>query len=194
MVALAAAVALGACSPPNEQDSPLPPGAEETTPPAAEAQEDDADDAEGNGPECTVEDFPVEGDQGSKPEVTVPTDCQPPAELLTLDVDEGSGPEVTEGDTVEVNYVGWTFSDGQELDTSWQTEQDSTAFPVENVGQAGVIEGWNEGLIGMREGGRRLLVIPAELAYGEQGSPPQVPPNETLVFVVGVSSVTSQGN
>ncbi len=100
---------------------------------------------------------------------------------MSLDLEEGSGAAVAEGDNVEVNYVLVGFSDGEQKDASWDRGQ---TFTVENVGNAQVIDGWNEGLIGMKEGGRRLLVIPPDKGYGEAGSPPDIGPNETLVFVI----------
>ena len=83
-----------------------------------------------------------------------------------------------------VKYVGVTFSTGEEFDASWDRGQD---FQFTLGGR--VIEGWNRGLVGMREGGRRMLTIPPELAYGTAGSPPLIGPNETLVFVVDLVSI-----
>ncbi len=198
MIAVAAAAVLSACSP-AEYDSPLPPGTEVTPSAPAAPAEGAADDGHGqgadgdepHGDECTAEDFTVEGASGEKPEITVPKDCTPPSELVSLDLEEGSGAAVAEGDNVEVNYVLVGFSDGEQIQSSWE---DGQTFTVENVGNAQVIDGWNEGLIGMKEGGRRLLVIPPDKGYGGAGSPPDIGPNETLVFVidsVNVGNATS---
>ena len=84
-----------------------------------------------------------------------------------------------------VNYVGVSWSTKKEFDASWGR----SPFPVENVGQAGVIAGWNEGLIGMKEGGRRQLIIPPDKAYGDTGQG-DIKPGETLVFVVDAVKVT----
>ena len=84
-----------------------------------------------------------------------------------------------------VNYVGMNFSNGQEFDASWDT---GAPFPVQ-LGTGSVIAGWEKGLIGIKEGGRRKLVIPPELGYGAQGFPPSIPPNETLVFVIDAVSI-----
>lgn len=135
-------------------------------------------------PVCTVEDIGVTGDPGSKPTITVPDTCAPPAELLSKDLVVGSGTEVVLGSTVQTHYDLVTWSDKQELDASWLRGQ---TFPLENVGQAPVIDGWNEGVVGMREGGRRLLVIPPDKAYGQGGR--GIAPNETLVFVVDAVQV-----
>ena len=79
-----------------------------------------------------------------------------------------------------VNYVGVAFSTGEEFDASWDRGQ---PFPVP-LGAGEVIKGWDKGLVGMRKGGRRMLTIPPELAYGSEGYPPAIAPNETLVFVI----------
>jgi peptidylprolyl isomerase len=134
---------------------------------------------------CTADDITVDGAAGEKPTITLPTDCDPPAELVVEDLAPGDGAEATEGSTVMTNYLLVSWSDGQEVDTSFGREP----FPVENVGQAQVIPGWNQGMIGIKQGGRRLLIIPPDLGYGEQGQPP-IQPNETLVFVVDAVEVT----
>ena len=104
----------------------------------------------------------------------------PPRKLVKEDIVKGSGPGAKPGDTVVVNYVGVSFSTGEEFDASWDSGQ---TFPVQ-LGAGGVIEGWEKGLVGIKKGGRRELVIPPELGYGAQGSPPAIAPNETLVFVI----------
>ncbi|TWP51932.1 FKBP-type peptidylprolyl isomerase [Lentzea tibetensis] len=142
--------------------------------------------AKPTGPVCTAADFKVAGEFGAKPTVTVPTTCQPGPELIISDLKPGTGPEVKKGSTAEVNYQLTTFSDKQIADESFGTGQ---TFPVENVGAASVIKGWNEGLIGLKEGGRRLLIIPPSLGYGPQGSG-SIQPNETLIFVVDAVKVT----
>jgi peptidylprolyl isomerase len=93
---------------------------------------------------------------------------------------KGKGPAAKAGDTLTVNYVGVAFSTGDEFDASWDTGQ---PYPVQ-LGAGQVIEGWDRGLVGMRKGGRRMLTIPPELAYGTEGRSPTIAPNETLVFVV----------
>lgn len=119
---------------------------------------------------------PQVGDRAAaKPEVPIPDPV--PTELYTEDLIVGDGPEVPEGATVTVEYVGVT-TDGNEFDASWNRPE-PIAFGLDQV-----IAGWTQGIPGMRVGGRRLLVIPGELAYGEAGQPPDIGPNETLVFVV----------
>ncbi len=121
----------------------------------------------------------------SKPKVDVPAG-PPPKELQKSDLVVGTGAEITAGSNVMVNYVGVAWSTKKEFDTSWG----KAPFLVENVGQASVIPGWNEGLLGMKEGGRRRLVIPPVKAYGATGFGSVIGPNETLVFVVDAVKVT----
>lgn len=112
------------------------------------------------------------------------TGGEAPAELVTDDIVEGDGKTAAEGDTVTVEYVGVDFETGAEFDSSWGRE------PLEfELGAGGVIPGWEEGVAGMREGGRRQLTIPPELAYGPAGSPPDIGPNATLAFVVDLIEV-----
>ena len=109
----------------------------------------------------------------------------------TLDVSmrvQGTGAEVKAGTTATVNYQLTTFSDKKVLDSSFDRGQ---PFDVENVGQAPVIDGWNEGIVGLKEKGRRLLIVPPAKGYGQGGQ--GIKPNETLVFVIDGVKVTSAG-
>ncbi|HEX5926926.1 MAG TPA: FKBP-type peptidyl-prolyl cis-trans isomerase [Baekduia sp.] len=109
-----------------------------------------------------------------------------PTELQASDVVVGTGAEAKEGDKVTVQYVGQLFADGKEFDTSWK----KGAKPFEfNLGQSQVIQGWDQGIPGMKVGGRRILVIPPDLAYGAAGSPPTIPANAPLIFVVDLKKV-----
>lgn len=108
----------------------------------------------------------------------------PPTELETDDVVVGEGAAAKPGDQVTVHYVGVSFSTGQEFDSSWDRRKPFD-FPL---GGGAVIKGWDFGVTGMREGGRRTLVIPPELAYGSRGVGP-IGPNETLVFIVDLVKV-----
>jgi len=125
----------------------------------------------------------VEGDLDAKPTITLPGG-EPPTELLSTDIVEGEGPEVPAGATVTTHYVGVSWSTGREFDASWGRGQ-PVEFPLSRV-----IAGWTEGIPGMKVGGRRLLVIPSELAYGERPPPGSgINPGETLVFVIDLVSV-----
>ena len=119
-----------------------------------------------------------------KPEVTVP-EAPPPTELQSTDLVVGDGAEAQPGSAVQVHYVGKAFSTGEEFDSSYERPE---AFSF-TIGQGGVIPGWEQGVAGMREGGRRQLVIPPDLAYGAEGRPPQIGPNDTLVFVIDLLKV-----
>jgi peptidylprolyl isomerase len=123
-------------------------------------------------------------DTSTKPVIPKPTGS-PPRKLVKEDIVKGTGPGAKKGDTVVVNYVGMNFSNGQEFDASWDS---GATFPVQ-LGTGSVIAGWEKGLIGIKKGGRRKLVIPPELGYGAQGYPPDIPPNETLVFVIDAVSI-----
>jgi peptidylprolyl isomerase len=108
-----------------------------------------------------------------------------PKKLVTDDLIVGKGPAAKSGDTLNVQYVGVLNKNGKEFDSSWKTGQ-----PFEfQLGVGMVIPGWDKGVAGMKVGGRRRLVIPAKLAYGAQGSPPTIGPNEPLVFVVDLVGI-----
>ena len=119
-----------------------------------------------------------------KPEIDF-IDGPPPNELVIDDIVEGSGSAAAAGDTVEVHYVGVDFSTGEQFDASWDRGE-SIVFPL-----SGLIAGWQEGIPGMKVGGRRQLVIPPELAYGPAGSGP-IPPNAALRFDVTLHEFRSQ--
>jgi len=121
---------------------------------------------------------------GEKPKVTIP-DGPPPKELETRDIKEGSGPAVKSGDDVSMAYVGVAYSTKKEFDSSYDRDQ-----PFEfALGQGDVIAGWDEGIVGMKVGGQRELIIPPDKGYGAQGSPPDIKPNETLVFIVDLLAI-----
>jgi len=119
-----------------------------------------------------------------KPEIDFP-EGPPPGELETSDLTEGNGAEATSGSTAVVHYVGVAYSTGEEFDSSWK-RGDPFAFPL---GAGSVIAGWDRGVVGMKVGGRRRLVIPPDLAYGERGAGAAIPPGETLIFVVDLLDV-----
>jgi peptidylprolyl isomerase len=120
-----------------------------------------------------------------KPHVYVPPGESPPEELVIEDVEVGEGPEATAGQTVEVHYAGNAWSTRQQFDASWD-RGDTFRF---QLGAGQVIRGWDQGVAGMRVGGRRRLVIPPSLGYGRQGAGGVIKPNETLVFVVDLIGV-----
>jgi len=120
----------------------------------------------------------------TKPTVTIP-DEQPPSELIIEEIEEGAGPEAQAGVDVQVHYVGVAWSSGSEFDSSWD-RQEHFEFPL---GSGHVIAGWDQGVVGMRVGGRRRLTIPPHLGYGSRGAGGAIGPNETLVFVVDLVGI-----
>lgn len=116
-----------------------------------------------------------------KPEIDF-IDGPAPQELVITDLVEGSGAEAKPGDTVDVHYVGVEFDTGEQFDASWDRGE-SITFPL-----AGLIAGWQDGIPGMRVGGRRQLVIPPELAYGPEGGGHRLS-GKTLVFVIDLLAV-----
>jgi peptidylprolyl isomerase len=108
-----------------------------------------------------------------------------PAKLVVKDLIKGKGAVAVAGSQVTVQYVGVDYKTGKQFDASWDRGQ---PFPFQ-LGAGGVIPGWDQGVVGMRVGGRRQLTIPPKLAYGPQGQPPDIGPNATLVFVIDLLAV-----
>ena len=119
----------------------------------------------------------------SKPEVDFP-EGEPPAELEITDIWEGDGKVAGSGDTVRVHYVGVAYSTGEEFDASWDRGE-PLSF---RLGAGQVIAGWDQGVQGMKVGGRRQLVIPPGMAYGNRGAGNVIRPGETLIFVCDLVS------
>jgi FKBP-type peptidyl-prolyl cis-trans isomerase len=134
-----------------------------------------------------VEPTAGEADLNRKPKIPKATGAAP-KELVAQDLIVGKGAAAKTGDPVSVQYVGVTYDDNKEFDASWSGSKPGKAFEF-TLGQGGVIAGWDQGVVGMKEGGRRKLVIPPDLAYGQQGSPPNIGPNETLVFEIDLKKI-----
>ena len=121
-----------------------------------------------------------------KPQVDVPSD-QPPSYQLELDdIEVGDGDEAVDGKVVEVHYVGVSWATGDQFDASWD-RGDTFKF---KLGKGQVISGWDQGVAGMKVGGRRRLVIPPHLGYGDRGAGGVIKPGETLIFVVDLVGVS----
>lgn len=169
----AASLALSACG---DERTVKP---EEETPAAEQAETTAATEAaEGAVPA-------VSKDLSAKPAIPAP-EGTPPSKLIIKDIVVGKGAGLKEGQTATAHYVGTSWSTGAEFDSSWDRGQ-TAAFPI---AQGSVIQGWVDGLEGMKVGGRRELVIPPDLGYGPQGNPPAIAPNETLVFVVDLKKIS----
>ena len=127
---------------------------------------------------------PTSGPLAKEPTVTVPAGAAPTA-LVIKEIIKGTGTEAKAGQPVTVNYVGALFHGGKVFDASWKRNEPF----VFTLGQGAVIKGWDQGVPGMKVGGRRELIIPANLAYGSKGAGSSIPPNAPLVFVIDLLGV-----
>ena len=109
----------------------------------------------------------------------------PPKKLEIKEIEKGTGATAKAGDEVTVQYVGVGYDSEEEFDSSWSRNEPFTF----TLGAGEVIPGWDQGVEGMKVGGRRELIIPPNLAYGPAGSPPAIGPNETLIFVIDLLAV-----
>ena len=171
LIAALLSLGLAACGDDDEDSSSGEPSAAQTETAAAE-------------PEAEAPAQEISDDLETKPEIGKPAG-DPPAELVKEDIVVGKGRAAKEGDEVTVHYVGVNFSTGDQFDSSWDRGE-PTSFPL---AQGSLIDGWVQGMKGMKVGGRRKLTIPPELGYGAQGQPPAIPPNETLVFVIDLKKI-----
>jgi peptidylprolyl isomerase len=120
-----------------------------------------------------------------KPSVEIPENQPPSYQLEVEDLEVGSGDEAAAGQIVEVHYVGVSWKSGKQFDASWD-RGDTFKF---GLGKGQVIRGWDEGVAGMKVGGRRRITIPPDMAYGKRGAGGVIGPDETLVFVVDLVGV-----
>lgn len=186
VIGVAAALTLAACSN-GQEPSSAPPGGGPTFPapnPAGASASAVAQESTPPQQPCTADDVKVTGRFGDKPTVTIPDNCAAPTTLLTKDLQPGTGPAAKDGSQLQVNYDLYTWSDKVDQQNSFATG----AFPL-TLGQGTVIQGWDEGLVGIKQGGRRMLIIPPDKGYGATGNQ-TIKPNETLVFVVDAVKVT----
>ena len=143
-----------------------------------------SDSGSGSEKPASSEPEPASTPIATKPEITVPKG-KAPKKLVVKDIKKGTGETAVAGKQVSVQYVGISFLNGRQFDASWDRGE---PFSFQ-LGSGSVIPGWDQGVEGMKVGGRRQLVIPPDLAYGPQGSPPTIGPNETLVFVIDLVGV-----
>jgi peptidylprolyl isomerase len=174
--ALPAAAALGACALLAGCGSS---GSSSTITVGAENSADNTLAKSSEKPAVAVATTPTSGPLSSEP--TVPAQSgQPPTTLVTKDLIVGTGPEAKAGENVTVNYVGALYKGNKVFDASWRRKEPFSFV----LGKSQVIAGWDQGIAGMKVGGRRLLIIPAKLGYGAKGTSGAIPPNAALVFVV----------
>jgi peptidylprolyl isomerase len=179
---LLAVLAFAACGDDKSSESEAPAPTQEATEAPTEAPTEAATESGGSSGSTDVE---VTGKSGEKPTIKSPGG-DPPTELVIKDIKKGKGDAARAGQNVSMQYVGALYSDSSVFDNSWDRGQ-----PFDfGLGQQQVISGWDEGVEGMKPGGRRLLVIPPDKGYGPSGSGP-IPPDSTLVFVVDLEKISS---
>ena len=174
-----AALGVGACGDDDDagvDNSVTPPAA---TAPATTPETTTTTAASGD----TIQKMEISKDLSKKPAISKPSG-DPPAKLYSRDIVTGKGEKAASGDGVTVQYVGVSYSNGEQFDASWDSGQ---PFQFQ-LGAQMVIAGWDQGVAGMRKGGRRMLVIPPDLAYGPSGQGP-IGPNETLIFVIDLKKI-----
>ncbi len=182
---LLAVLAFAACGDDSssESEATSAPTTEAATPaPTEAATETPTEAASGGGGSAKA--VKVTGKLGEKPTIEVPGG-DAPTELVSKDIKVGKGPAAKAGDNVSVQYVGALYDDGTVFDNSWDRGEPFTF----GLGQGQVIPGWDQGVAGMKVGGRRVLTIPAELGYGDAGAGGAIPPGATLVFVVDLEKI-----
>ena len=135
----------------------------------------------------SVFDYASSTADNSRPVISVTESKSTPSKLLFSDIKSGDGPQVEAGDLIEVQYVGALLDSGLEFDTSWDRGQSFFVL----IGVGAVIQGWDQGIVGMQAGSRRLLIIPPELAYGEQGAGEDIGPDSSLAFVVDLLQIVN---
>ncbi len=170
-------LALAGCGSSNAPGVALAPSSGATAAPVASA-------AASSSSTTSTSSTPLPAALKTKPKV-VPPSGPAPTKLVIKDLIKGTGTAATAGSTVTVEYVGVLYKGGQQFDASWN---DGSGQPT-SLPLSGVIPGWQQGIPGMRVGGRRELIIPASLGYGAKGSPPKIPPNAALVFVIDLHGV-----
>jgi FKBP-type peptidyl-prolyl cis-trans isomerase len=193
-LAVVSASTLAACVN-SEQPSSQPPGDSASFPAPSSSEESAPAETQTSAPagsdvntavECTAADIKVGGAAGKHPEITVPKNCSAPTKLIVQDLAPGTGPAAAKGAKMDAHYALTAWSTGQEVETSYPPSGQGP-LQVPTVG-SGLIEAWNQGLVGMKQRGRRLIVSPPALAYAGSGNELE---NETLVFVIDAVKVTA---
>lgn len=183
-LAAGAALALGACGD-DDDEGDLPAAVPATTPAATSTATTTTGGGGTKKTSAAAGSVEISTDLSGKPEIPK-LSGKAPTKLVAEDIVKGTGRAAKSGDTIVVHYTGVLFDTGEQFDASWDAGQPFNFA----LGQGSVIPGWDQGLEGMKVGGRRILVIPSDLAYGAQGQG-SIPPDATLVFVVDMLNATA---
>ncbi len=182
LAALAAATAIAGCGS-SSKSNEIAPGNENASA-SAEAAKIEASESKTSTATSGAVQTPTSGPLSKEP-IVKPPSGPAPSKLVTKELIQGKGAVAKAGDSVTVNYVGVLYKGGKIFNASWESKQPFTFV----LGRGQVISGWDKGVVGMRVGSRRELIIPSDEAYGTHGSPPAIPPSSPLVFVVDLLAV-----
>lgn len=181
IIAVCAALAIAGCGSSSDSSSTGSTGAAATNAESTTTKSNAGSEGSGSQKSKVQEESGVELLEPGVPKAKGP----PPKQLVSKEIIPGVGVVAKDGDEVTVQYVGVDYKTGKKFDASWDRNEPFSF----RLGAGEVIPGWDQGVVGMKVNGRRELTIPPNLAYGSAGSPPAIPPNETLIFMIDLVSV-----